>query len=107
MNEKYGKFTVIIRDSDVKYRHFRILKDNKKFFPQEEIGQYESYSIEIIYHNNVIPATYVIGSKDGKSRSGKIRFDRSVYDNLSINSGDILIIEVINPEHTYKLSFSN
>mgnify|MGYP000883431072 CR=1 FL=1 len=95
-----------ITDSDIKYRYIRILKGNKKYFPKEVIGQPESYDIQILYGDKVFSATYIIGSKDHKSRSGRIVFDKATLDDLAIRSGDRLKFEVVVPYRSYSITIA-
>lgn len=92
-----------ITDADINSRYLRILKDNKKYFPREIIlGQPESYDIQIICGEKVFSATYKIGSKDHKSRSGRIIFDKKIFSELAIRSGEMLQFEVIIPNRSYR-----
>lgn len=100
-----NKFTISnITESDIKNRYIRILKNNKKFFPTKKTGFTGTNDIQIIYEDhNIIPATYKIGSPDGKKRSGYIVFKKENFEKLHILPGDVLNFEVLTPNHSYKV----
>ena len=92
-----------ITDADINSRYLRILNDNIKYFPQEIIlGQPESYDIQIMCGEKVFSAIYKTGSKDHNSRSGRIIFDKKIFNELAIRSGDKLQFEVIIPNRIYR-----
>lgn len=68
-----------ISESDVKSRQIRITIGNKHLFPSEKIGNPISYSLDFKIGEKTFMANYTIGSKDGKSRSGVLKFENIIY----------------------------
>jgi hypothetical protein len=92
-----------ITDADINSGYLRILTDNKMYFPCEIIlGQPESYDIQIICGEKVFSAAYETGSKDHKSHSGRIIFDKNILSELAIRSDDKLQFEVVIPNRAYR-----
>ena len=77
-----------ISKSDAKNRNIRIKVSNKHLFPEEQLGNPITYSLDFSLGNSEFVAKYNIGSKDGKSRSGLLKLGNNVYNNiLKINVG--------------------
>jgi hypothetical protein len=77
-----------ITESDVKSQKIRIKSDNKHLFPMEKLGNPISYQLNFKIDQKKFIATYTIGSKDGKSRSGILKLGSNIYnDALKIKKG--------------------
>lgn len=70
-----------ITSTDIQTKKLRIKVANKQFFPSEIRGEPKSYPIKILYEGQEYGATYTIGSRDGKSRSGILKLDPNLYQN--------------------------
>lgn len=82
-----------ITESDVKSRKIRIKIENKHLFPTEKLGHSISYKLDFKIDKKNFVATYTIGSKDGKSRSGILKLGSDIYnDVLKIKKGTNLRI---------------
>jgi len=82
-----------ITKSDAKSRNIRITVDNKFLFPAELLGHPKTYPLNFSTGPKEFIATYRIGSKDGKSRSGVLKLGDDVYnDLLKIKAGTNLKI---------------
>jgi hypothetical protein len=82
-----------ITNSDVKSRKIRITAGNKHLFPSEKIGNPNSYSLDFKIGGKSFVAKYTIGSKDGKSRSGILKFGYDIYqETIKIQMGTNLKI---------------
>ncbi len=68
-----------ITDSDWQTNKIRITVGNKHLFPSEKKGNPVSYSLNFRVGNADFIATYRIGSKDGKSRSGVLKLGEDLY----------------------------
>lgn len=67
--------------------------DSKFLFRPERIGRTDKYPILVEFNNEVFEASYSIGSKDEKSRSGLLNLESNLYKNvLKINSSSKLKI---------------
>ncbi|HEY1045229.1 MAG TPA: hypothetical protein VGF79_02245 [Bacteroidia bacterium] len=82
--------TITERDADKKM--LRILKGNKHIFPAEKIGKPMIYKLIIKFKMISMEVSYRIGSLDGKSRSGILKFDEAIYDCLKIKKGAEVIL---------------
>jgi hypothetical protein len=82
---------VTMRDSDKKI--IRITKDNKHLFPTEKSGIPMTYELNFKVNNEFFIASYIIGSQDGKSRSGVLKLNAKIYKEiLKITKGTNLKI---------------
>lgn len=82
-----------ITERDAEKKMLRILKGNKHIFPAEQKGNPMVYEVVIKMKNISMEGTYKIGSLDGKSRSGILKFDSEIYDFLNIQKGAEVILE--------------
>lgn len=71
-----------ITKRDVKSRQIRITVGNKHLFPSEKIGNPISYYLDFKIGGKEVIAKYTIGSKDGKSRSGVLKFGDEIYQEI-------------------------
>ncbi len=92
-----------ITENDIKTRIFRIGTANKPFFPEEIRGNPKNHTINIVFEKQEMPATYRIGSKDGKIRSGVISFLAADFKSMNLSSGNTLVFEVLEPEKKFKV----
>lgn len=92
--------TITERDADKKM--LRILKGNKHIFPAEKRGKPMIYEVIIKFRMISMEGSYRIGSLDGKSRSGILKFDKDIYDCLKIQVGSEVILEKID-EREYNI----
>jgi hypothetical protein len=82
-----------LTEVDVKGKKIRILTDSKYLFPQEVTGKPLSYELFFITQDKEFVVTYTIGSNDGKSRSGILKFSDDIYaEILKIKTGTRLKI---------------
>ena len=82
--------------SDFKSKQIRITVDNKHLFPEEIIGNPITHKLIFMFEENKYKVPYTIGSKDGKSRSGVLKFNNELnFDILNIKHGDILKISYV------------
>ena len=80
-----------IKEKDFKKGNIRILVENKSYFPREVRGEPKTYPLRIYFRDKEYNASYTIGSKDRKSRSGILKIDSDLYMNeLVIRSGSII-----------------
>jgi hypothetical protein len=85
-----------ITDKDVTKGQIRITVANKPFFPEEIMGKPMTHPMTFIYEGGEYPASYKIGSKDGKSRSGVLKLTPDLYNGkLSIEPGVIWVITLL------------
>ena len=71
-----------ITQIDVESKKLRIIVANKCFFPKEIKGNPKTYNIKVNYKEKEYDATYTIGSKDCKSRSGIISLGAKLYQEI-------------------------
>ena len=71
-----------ITNSDFKSRNIRIKVEDKHLFPEEKIGERISYSLNFQVGDIDFVARYMIGSKDGKSRSGILKLGDKIYQEI-------------------------
>lgn len=71
-----------ITESDAKSRKIRIKVENKHLFPAEKSDNTISYPLDFRVGNTDFVASYTIGSKDGKSRSGILKLGDNIYNNI-------------------------
>jgi hypothetical protein len=84
-----------VTEKDVKARKVRITVGNKHLFPNEKLGKPATYSLTIKIDNQKYLASYTIGSKDGKARSGILKLGDDIYQKLlKISAGTNLKITV-------------
>ncbi len=82
-----------ITKSDVQSRNIRIKVENKHLFPKEQLGNPITYYLNFKVNNDDFVAKYIIGSKDGKARSGVLKLGDKIYiEILKINVGSNMII---------------
>ncbi len=91
MNADYI-FIENITNNDFKVKQLRIIVKNKYLFPTERTGNPSTYSLIFIIDKHEFEVKYIIGSKDGKSRSGVLKLDLEFF---KINKGTILKITKI------------
>ena len=76
-----------ITKSDAKSRNIRIKANNKHLFPEEKQDNRETFLLNFKAGNVEFIAKYIIGSKDGKSRSGILKVGDEIYqDRLKIKA---------------------
>ncbi|MDG4946851.1 hypothetical protein NMK71_10525 [Weeksellaceae bacterium KMM 9713] len=86
-----------ITSGDVSKNQLRIKKDNKYLFPKEKQGEPNTYYLPFKYGKSNFDATYKIGSKDGKSRSGILKLGADIYKNvIQIKAGTTLKVSITN-----------
>lgn len=103
-NQKYsgavstgGIYISNITAKDAKSKKIRITVDNKHLFPQERRGESNTYDLDFVVGDSEFKASYTIGSKDGRSRSGVLKLGNYVYQEvLKIQEGTMLKISKIN-----------
>jgi hypothetical protein len=71
-----------ISENDAQKCQIRIKVANKYIFPNEQPGNPKTYSLNFNHNNSEFTASYSIGSKDGKSRSGVLKFGYHEYTGL-------------------------
>jgi len=71
-----------ITDSDVSARKIRIKVANKHLFPTERTGVPQTYELRFRVNDYDFQATYTIGSKDGKSRSGVLKLGDKIFQEI-------------------------
>jgi hypothetical protein len=82
-----------ISESDAQVRRIRIKVANLHLFPTEQSGNPKSYFLTFKHNTSEFSAEYIIGSKDGKSRSGVLKLGDHIYlDILKIRAGTNLKI---------------
>ncbi len=82
-----------ITKSDFENKQIRITKENKYLLPKEIIGKPVTHKLIFIFNKNEYTVNYTIGSKDGKSRSGVLKFNNELtFEILNIKYGNILNI---------------
>ncbi|MBK9320791.1 MAG: hypothetical protein IPM91_19710 [Bacteroidetes bacterium] len=82
-----------ISEKDAQKCQIRIKVANKYIFPNEQPGNPKTYSLNFNHNNSEFTASYSIGSKDGKSRSGVLKFGHYEYTGLlNIKEGSDLKI---------------
>jgi hypothetical protein len=90
-----------ITDKDCLSKKIRILADNKHIFPLEIIGTPLKHKIIFEYKNKEYNASYIIGSKDGKSRSGVLKLDTQLYQLLNVSCGiNLKIVKISNNKYS-------
>ena len=97
MSNKSKKITINnITAIDIGHKRLRIVKGNKPLFPKEIVGTPQKYNLKVIYGKKEYPTSYIIGSKDGKIRSGVLRLGHDLYlHKLNITLKTILEIELL------------
>jgi len=80
--------------NDAQRKKIRILNRNIHLFPQEIQGQRKSYILPLRYSDVKYDFKYIIGSDDGRSRSGIMRLGADFYDYIGIEEGTKLSIEL-------------
>lgn len=58
---------------DIEKKTIRITKGGQHLFPEEILGQPETYRITLIFEGREYSGTHKTGSRDGKSRSGLLK----------------------------------
>ena len=105
-NERYKMDSILINNitkGDVKTKMIRVTVENKQLFPTEILGDPQKHNLVFNYDNKKFNATYTIGSKDFKSRSGVLKIGSELYfDKLHICKGTTLMITK-NYSHNYKI----
>lgn len=92
-----------ITEKDIEKHIIRILVTNKHFFPKEVPRNRKTYALRFKVDGKTIETKYIIGSKDGKSRSGILKLGYEVYQNtLKIQFGDRLEICKAGDTYTVK-----
>lgn len=92
-----------ISENDVQQCQIRIKVANKHIFPNEQPGNPKTYSLNFNHNNSEFTASYSIGSKDGKSRSGVLKFGYHEYTGLlKIKEGSDLKITKLS-ENNYTI----
>ena len=82
----------------------RITSENKSSFPRESIGETITHDLLFQHEGKEYPAKYRIGSRDGRSRSGGLKLDRELYQNvLRIRVGTRLEIRKVR-QNEYSIS---
>lgn len=77
-----------LTEEDVKNKKIRILTKSKYLFPQELTGKPLIHELLIQTEGKEFVATYTIGSKDGKPRSGILKLPNDIYtETLKIKAG--------------------
>ena len=71
-----------ITKSDFGSRNIRIKVNNKHLFPAEKPGNLISYPLDFKVGEIDFIAKYKIGSKDGKSRSGILKLEDRIYQEI-------------------------
>lgn len=90
-----------ITESDRENRRIRILVRNKFLFPTEKRGIPKTHILNFKVKNTSFEATYTIGSRDKKSRSGILKLENEIYqDILKIRAGDHLVIHKNGKEYS-------
>lgn len=68
-----------ITEKDAKAKKIRITSGNKHLFPSERLGFVQKYDLTFSNDDLSFIATYTIGSKDGRSRSGILKLGDELY----------------------------
>lgn len=91
-----------ITKNDAKSRNIRIKVNDKYLFPQEKQGNRETYLLNFKVGNIEFIGTYIIGSKDGKSRSGILKLGDKIYqEKLKIKASTNL--KITNSKNVYTI----
>ena len=94
-----------ITEKDVSSKQIRITVSNKELFPEEFLGKPITHNLlfSIYPESETYQVSYKIGSKDGKSRSGILKFPKDIYEEiLKIKPNSILEISKGENKYTIK-----
>jgi len=94
-----------VTENDVNSKQLRITVKNKELFPKEIPGKPITYDLHFsIYpESETFKASYKIGSKDGRSRSGILKLPKNIYEEiLKIKPNSILEISIGENKYTIK-----
>jgi len=105
--EEIGEGSVFIIDNitsnDIAKNQVRVMVSSKPYFPSEKRGEPRAYPITLVMGEEACSATFRIGSRDRKSRSGVLKLGKELTSNLGLSSGARLRFTILEKDRKYKV----